>query len=222
MRAVRVRREVLVSTVDPLSTADRDESAVPSYCHRNPLVRRLFWQRLDAAATLADLRSVGRVLDYGAGSGVLLPTLDRSGCHVVATDLHLEPCRRMVAKLGVGAELVPFERFDAWVEENVGRFDRIFALDVLEHVDEQVLRRLSARFHALLAPSGRLVESGPTESRTYRVARALAGFAGNYHHRNVYDIDATLRTDWTVERTTRLPRWPLPQGFLVTRYAPSG
>jgi 2-polyprenyl-3-methyl-5-hydroxy-6-metoxy-1,4-benzoquinol methylase len=220
VNAVRVPRDILAATVSGLSVAGRDETAVPSYCHANPLVRWVFWQRLDAALALAALRRGEAVLDYGTGSGVLAPSLARVASRIAAVDLELGPCRELCDRLGLRPELVPFAAFVSWAAANDGRFDCVFALDVLEHVGEDQLAPLLGRFRSLLAPGGRLVVSGPTETRAYRVARRFAGFRGEYHHRSIWDIDALLRREWQVQRTARVPRWPLPQGFLVARYAP--
>ena len=220
MSAVRVPRALLVAAVSELSPAERDETAVPSYCHPNPLVRWVFWRRLDVALELAGLEPGESVLDFGAGSGVLVPSLERVASRIAAVDVQLGPCRALCARLGLSAELVPLEALATWAQGNAARFDCIFALDVLEHVVDGELAPLLVRFRSLLGPGGRLVVSGPTESLPYRIARRLAGFRGEYHHRTIWDIDALLRREWHVESVARVPRRPLPQGFLVARYAP--
>src|SRR5206468_7978931 len=157
-----------------LSPADLDETAVPSYCHRNPLIRWVFWRRLDVALELAGLEPGESVLDFGAGSGVLVPSLERVASRITAVDVQLGPCRALCARLGLRAELIPLEALAAWAQGNAARLDCIFALDVLEHVVDGELAPLLVRFRSLLGPGGRLVVSGPTESRPYRIARRLA------------------------------------------------
>jgi hypothetical protein len=68
-----------------------------------------------------------------------------------------------------------------------------------------------------MAPGGRLVVSGPTESMAYQIGRRLAGFRNTYHYRSVYDIDAQLRQHWQPQATRFIP--PLPRAFLLTAYA---
>jgi 2-polyprenyl-3-methyl-5-hydroxy-6-metoxy-1,4-benzoquinol methylase len=221
VKTVRVSRSILAATVSSLSAAERDETAVPSYCHANPLVRWVFWRRLDAALALADLQPGETILDYGTGSGVLLPSLVRVGGRIVVVDAELAPCRKLCDGLGLGPEFVPLAAAPTWAAANAGGFDCVFALDVLEHVREDDLVPLLGRFRSLLTPGGRLVVSGPTETRVYRAARRLAGFRGDYHHRSIWDIAARLHREWRLDGTARVPGWPLPQGFLVARYTPS-
>lgn len=218
--ATRVPRAMLRRTIDGLSSEAVAESAVPSYCHVNPAIRWLFWKRLDIALALAALGPGDAVLDFGCGSGVLLPTLHRLAGRVTATDLDLAPARTIVAAYGLATDLLPGERFADWAQEQCGQFACILVLDVLEHVEDSELHGLSESFRALLAPGGRLVLSGPTESVMYRIGRFLAGFHGAYHHRSVFDIDRILRRAWRPEQTDVVPRPPMPRAFWITRYRP--
>ena len=54
---------------------DRNEMAIPSYLHANPLIRWIVWQRHVVIEKLAVLGKETRVLDFGCGVGVFLPTL---------------------------------------------------------------------------------------------------------------------------------------------------
>jgi 2-polyprenyl-3-methyl-5-hydroxy-6-metoxy-1,4-benzoquinol methylase len=195
--------------------------AVLSYCHRNPLIRWLFWRRLDQAWRLAGVRPGEAVFDFGIGSGVLLPSLKPLAGRVAGSDLHLEPARAMAAQLDMRVELVESGGLARWAAANDGRFDCILALDVLEHVEAEELRELSRLFTQLLRPSGRLIVSGPTETLAYRLGRRLAGFRNDYHHRTVYDIDDELRRRWCRCAAVVAPPWPLPRAFLISRYQPN-
>lgn len=222
VKARRVSRALLRRTVEPLPVAAAAETAVPSYCHPNPLIRWLFWKRLDVALELAALTPRDHVLDFGCGSGVLLPSLHATAERVAATDVDLGPARTLRTELDLATELVAAERFAAWSAEQPGRFSCILALDVLEHVADDELATLGERFRSLLAPEGRLVVSGPTESVMYRIGRFVAGFHGDYHHRSIFDIERVLRARWRPEGTRIVPRPPLPCAFHVTRYRPGG
>ncbi|MPZ23937.1 MAG: methyltransferase domain-containing protein [Dehalococcoidia bacterium] len=224
--AVRISPTTLKAVTATLHGHDRDEMAVPSYSHWNPAIRALFWKRLDTALEFADLKPGDAVLDFGVGSGIMLPSYHAADARIAATDLHVEPARAMARERNLPAEIVPIEAFPAWVDTNTEAIDCIFALDVLEHVEPEELVALSATFKRLLKPGGRLVVSGPTESFMYKAGRAVAGFLnshyrGEYHHRDIFDIDRELRAQWRVERATWVPRRPLPRAFLLTRYAPA-
>lgn len=217
-RAARVRASELRAATSTLDPATRAEMAVPSYTHSNPLIRWLFWQRLDTAVRFADLVPDIAVLDFGTGSGILLPTLARSASRIVAADIDLVPSRTLAHARGIAVEFVDLPEFTRWAARNAGILDRIFALDVLEHVETEELRALSDVFASLLRQDGALVVSGPTESVAYRLGRALAGFKNEYHHRTIFDIDRVLAARWKVAARTFVPHAPLPRAFEITRY----
>ena len=66
------------------------EMAVPSYCHKNPLIRSRFWKRQDRSLELAKLDPEETVLGFGCGCGVALPSLARHAKEVIAVDLDPE------------------------------------------------------------------------------------------------------------------------------------
>lgn len=219
-RALDVDLEELRANTALLESQDeRDEMAVPSYCHANPLIRRLFWKRLQLGLELLRPSGSERCLDFGAGSGVLLPALSKRCARVYAADLLPEPARRMVERRKLANVQVldsPLPALEAFGGE---RLDAILALDVLEHVDD--LSGVIRHFVSLLRPGGRVIMSGPTETPVYRLGRVLAGFAGkgHYHHTNVFDIRARfLEAGFRVTDERRLPRAPLPRLFLVDRF----
>jgi 2-polyprenyl-3-methyl-5-hydroxy-6-metoxy-1,4-benzoquinol methylase len=218
MAAVRVSAAELRAATAALAPAERAEMAVPSYAHWNPLIRWLFWQRLDTAVRFAELAPGAAVLDYGTGSGILLPTLAGVADRIVATDVELAPSQATAAARGIAVEFVRVPHFRTWAAANRGTLDCIFALDVLEHVETEELRDLSLAFRSLVRAGGRIIVSGPTETAAYKLGRALAGFRNEYHHRNIFDIDQVLVAQWRVTARAFLPRSPLPRAFVITRY----
>jgi Methyltransferase domain len=219
-RVIRLTRPTLRGVTSNLSAPAVAEMAVPSYCHRNPLIRWLFWRRLDQAWRLAAVQPGEAVFDFGIGSGVLLPSLKPLARRLAGSDLHLAPAREMAVRLGMRVELVECRELKRWAAANAGRFHCVFALDVLEHVETDELRQLSDLFRQLLGPHGRLIVSGPTETFAYRIGRRLAGFRNDYHHRTIYDIDAELGRRWNRLAAVVAPPWPLPRAFLISRYEP--
>ena len=71
-----------------------------------------------------------------------------------------------------------------------GRFDTIFALDVLEHIPD--LEKVSVKLKELIGDFGQLIISGPTENTFYHLGRRLAGFSGHYHVRKFMISNASL------------------------------
>lgn len=166
-----------------------DESALPSYTHRNKLMSWLFWKRIDTALLMAGEMRNKYVLDFGCGGGVIFKYLSRQNCRIVGCDnqsksLAEEISRRFGAHAEVYEDLYQIERRP---------FDTIFALDVLEHIED--LYPIIEKFKELSDEKTKLIVSGPTENIIYRAGRLLAGFSGHYHVKNIYDIEKALEED---------------------------
>src|SRR5688572_10463587 len=73
-----------------------DEAGFPAYSHPNPLINWLFWQRLRTAMKhISKTAPYGRILDFGCGSGVMLPFLSKNSKQVIAMDMDLLPLERV-------------------------------------------------------------------------------------------------------------------------------
>jgi 2-polyprenyl-3-methyl-5-hydroxy-6-metoxy-1,4-benzoquinol methylase len=163
----------------------------------------------------ADARAGETVLDFGYGTGILLPTWAGRGAAVWATDLHLEIARSVCARfrLDGAVRFVETGEWDAEIPD--GSLHVIVAANVLEHVDHRPA--LYAAFRRKLAPGGRLVVSGPTENALYRLGRRLIGFTGDYHVTTIADLFAEL--DASGFRRVRETRYPLPGPACLYRIA---
>lgn len=164
-----------------------DESALPSYTHKNRLMSYLFWNRLDNAFSLAGDIKGKKILDFGAGGGVTFKYLGDNDCEIFACENEFYELTEIVAnrlklKLSLFRNLMDIKEI---------KFDIIFALDVLEHIDEtdSILQKLIDLSHC----ETKFIISGPTESFMYKVGRFLAGFKGHYHLKNIYDIERDLK-----------------------------
>ena len=164
------------------------EAALPSYAHNNPLMAWLFWKRIESALAMAgDLRN-RTVLDFGCGGGVTFGLLAGRNCRITGCDngtygLAREVSRRMKIDARIVADLATIRG---------ETFDCILALDVLEHVED-----VDVCLDELLAasrPGTIIVISGPTETPLYKLGLAIAGFSGDYHVRNIYDIEGTIKS----------------------------
>lgn len=166
-----------------------DEAALPAYAHKNPLIDYLFWRRLQVAFEHANENdSNKKVLDFGCGSGCFSYLLANNGYKVTATDLDFGP-------LSLIKEKIAFPSSIDFIEGDIinhdlpnNSFDFIFALDVLEHIEN--LSDYIELFKRLLTPNGVIIVSGPTENVLYKIGRSLAGnrFTGDYHVTNIAKI----------------------------------
>lgn len=164
-----------------------DESALPSYTHKNRLMSYLFWNRLNCAFNLANDLKGKKVLDFGAGGGVTFKYLGERDCEIYACENQFYELTEIVAdtlKLKIPI-------FKDVMEIKAIKFDIIFLLDVLEHIEDidPILQKLIDLSHS----ETKFIVSGPTESFMYKLGRFLAGFKGHYHLKNIYDIERDLK-----------------------------
>jgi 2-polyprenyl-3-methyl-5-hydroxy-6-metoxy-1,4-benzoquinol methylase len=190
----RIPDALLARMAQRLSDEDRDEMAIPSYLHPNPLMRWMAWRRVEVVAKrlealCASRRGQATIVDFGCGTGVLFDQALRCGRRVVGIDVVLDSARLLAAEWKLDVEL----KTPAQAREEIepGTVDVIVAAEVLEHVDP--LGESLALFQTWLKSDGILLVSLPTENRLYRLGRRLAGFQGHYHHDNARSIDGAIR-----------------------------
>ncbi|MBI5571325.1 MAG: class I SAM-dependent methyltransferase [Desulfomonile tiedjei] len=183
-----------------------DEHALPSYLHPNHLARWLFWQRVTSCARFLSRTTGGACLDFGCGSGVMLPFLARAFSRVYAVDPSLAAVTGFIDlwEKSAGGSLQAVRLSHDLPSATIPHhsLQLILALDVLEHVED--LQKTLADLALLLAPGGILLVSGPTENRLYRLGRRIAGFSGHYHLRNIHDIMDELQQLFSVKIVRRL------------------
>jgi len=188
-----------------------DEAAFPAYSHRNPVINWLFWQRLRKVMEyIQSPTSYERVLDFGCGSGVMLPYLSQISSQVVAMDVDLLPLESVQAHIPLAENVKVYDAAkNPLTDLPSNSFDLIIALDVLEHVKD--LPRTLNELFALLKKDGRLIVSGPTENILYRLGRKVAGpeYSGAYHERGIAEIKNELTPLSDLEHIATL-YWPIP------------
>lgn len=184
---------------------DLDEQAIPAYLNPNPLAQWLFWQRIWVCVKHLPNTENGKVLDFGCGSGILLPILNEKFKHVVGVDVVTEPALQHLKQM----------KEIGWKYDNINiyndikttcisddYFDFILALDVLEHVEN--LEELLKILHSKLKKDGILLISGPTENLLYKIGRLITGYSGHYHIRNIYDIRKSMQQLFNVTVVKKL------------------
>ncbi|MBI4424041.1 MAG: class I SAM-dependent methyltransferase [Elusimicrobia bacterium] len=202
---------------------------VPEYRSANALVRWLFLKRFELVTRLARLETEAplRILDLGCGEGLFLKTLAGQGSRHSLVGMDHHPKIESLAHAGVA-----FRRADLAAPGGLpeGGFDRIFCLDVLEHLKDLGTPLTSIR--GALKPSGLLILSAPTENAFHKACRLLlkgtlseeAGPASSPH----YHRAATLRREIEARGFTLIAEdWlPLPGPLSLFRFyafqAPGG
>ena len=160
------------------------------YTDANPLVRWIFWKRLEGLLALASGLPTRRALDFGCGEGAFLPTLCATFARVVGVDLDVRAAES-IAKDYRLANLTLVRARAPQLPLADGLFDLVVAADVLEHLPE--LDSVVEGLERVLAPGGRLVVSAPSENLLYEWGRKIFGFTKPEDHYHVpEDIEAAL------------------------------
>lgn len=188
-----------------------DEAAFPAYSHRNPLINWLFWQRLRKVMEhVQSPTQYERVLDFGCGSGVMLPFLSRISAQVTALDVDMLPLEFVQKHITLASNIeVNDATKTAITDLPANSYDLIIMLDVLEHVHD--LPRTLRELLVLLKPNGQLIVSGPTENILYQIGRKVAGpeYSGAYHERGIAEIKDELLKTTKIQSIATL-YWPFP------------
>lgn len=185
-----------------------DEAGFPAYSHPNPLINWLFWQRLHKVMNFIEQKApYERVLDFGCGSGVMLPFLCGISTRVIAMDIDLLPFEQISRLQQFPANLDVHNAREVTLKYlPKASLDLIVATDVLEHVDD--LPGILENMKALLRPGGQIVISGPTENVLYKIGRKLAGpeYSGDYHERGICEVRELLSRQMQVIHIATLYR----------------
>jgi 2-polyprenyl-3-methyl-5-hydroxy-6-metoxy-1,4-benzoquinol methylase len=188
-----------------------NEIGFPAYSHSNPVINWLFWKRLHTVMDYVErVAPFQHVLDFGCGSGVMLPFLAGVSREVVAADIDLLPLEYMKSHVPLAPNVQMRDASAGSMSQlRTASFDLILALDVLEHVKD--LSEALAQLLRLLKPGAQLIISGPTESVLYRLGRKLAGpeYSGEYHERGVAEIREMLASRAKLKQIASL-YWPAP------------
>lgn len=187
-------RSAIQSVLSETEKGRLDEAAFPAYSHKNPIINWLFWQRLRKAMEHIESDTYENILDFGCGSGVMLPFLSSVSKQVIAIDVDLLPIQSVQKYIPLASNV---QIKDA-TKMNIAdlpkdSFDLIIALDVLEHVHD--LPNTLTDLFSLLKPNGQLIVSGPTENILYQIGRKIAGpeYSGAYHERGIAEIKSEIK-----------------------------
>ncbi len=180
-----------------------DEQALPSYTNPNPLMRFLFWERIKIVmSTISHFEKIETCLDFGCGLGVMVPFLLQNARSLYALDLDTTLLQEIGEREG-WQNITYITNLDQ-LNKQKGKLDLILALDVLEHVDN--LSQVLDQFAQLLSEKGMLIITGPTENFIYKIGRKLANYSGEYHARNIYDIQIEVKKHFEINSKRTLYR----------------
>lgn len=172
------------------------DEADPLKFYYIPGVRYFYVKRFEMV--VADLMSsrVGRLLDVGFGSGVLLPSVSRLADSVYGVDMHekVQDVRRLLESSGVSAFLVQGSALE--IPFVTGSFDTLVSVSVLEHIKE--VGSAAGEVSRVLKSSGRAVIGFPVKNILTTAAIGMLGMnlsttVDERHPSSHTDILAALR-----------------------------
>ena len=141
-----------------------------------PFTRFLYRYRIQLGLNLLPPTVFENVLDFGYGSGLLLPTLSKIAKNLYGLDLVSEPdiVQPVLDKLDIKAELVKGDI--TTVDYSKDFFDLIVCFSVFEHIEnpEEILHKM----YEILKPGGILLVGMP---RVDKKMERLFDFIG-YHN----------------------------------------
>ena len=140
------------------------------YKDRHSLVGKLFWSRLTTTIDYIYKNDIGGdVLEFGCGSGLIMPTLSRIFKRVVGVDLNIKDA--VIIKKLMALDNVELVQDNILNYSPTSKFDLIIANDVLEHILD--ISTVIDHLNSLLVDDGHIIISVPTESMLYRFARLM-------------------------------------------------
>lgn len=180
---------------------------ITPYIHKNFLVRWLFWKRLRTALNLS--KKAERVLDFGAGSGIFMPSLSKNFKEVYSLDLDTRALEYVKDRFKLeNVKIIKGEKDVLPFKDDF--FDIIFATDVLEHFKDSY--NIQKEFKRVLKKDGILIVSSPTENLMYVLARKFMYKRKKPadHYTNVYQIMNITKKFFKIENIRTIPTILIP------------
>jgi len=178
------------------------------YFSLNPLVRFINWKKLDSVFSLFSPWGRDRILDFGSGNGVMLPTMSDEFDTVVGIDLCTTAASRMSQAYRLrNVFLVAADGMELPFHDD--SFDAVMATSTLEHFRD--IEKAVAEIVRITKRGGLLFFLSPTENAFYRFGRWLFRYKKPVdHYHSAKDIEGVLEKYYTVELKRNFPSAFLP------------
>ena len=156
-----------------INSKEFNHSVNMTYVDKNPIIRWLWWKRLRMMLSLSKIDNSKKVLDFGCGEGVFLPSLSLNYKEVHAVDLYVKIAKIVKDHYKLeNVKIFSDDIFKTNLKDNY--YDIIFSASVLEHFSDvdYVLKVLRNK----LKDNGLLIFSSPTENYIYKIGRIVTGY----------------------------------------------
>lgn len=145
-----------------------------------PVFRSFFIKRLEMCLSLLPPGRMGRLLDVGCGTGIILPELFRHTDEIWAVDNFLQErsLKGMMKLEKISANLAAADLLSLPFRKNY--FDVVMVISILEHI--KALDDACLEIRRVLKPGGRIVAGFPTMNAiTDRLLGGSTGFHVSSH-----------------------------------------
>jgi 2-polyprenyl-3-methyl-5-hydroxy-6-metoxy-1,4-benzoquinol methylase len=160
------------------------------------LIRRHPWWKARTELTLAMLNRLGirapaRVLDVGCGWGITLDALEQHGYQAAGVDIS----RRMLEQLDRPDRVLYVADLSQDLPLDAGGFDAVLALDVIEHIDDDL--GAVSKLGQLARPGGVVIVSVPALPEFFTEFDEIQGHRRRYLPETLYAAfqDSGLKID---------------------------
>jgi len=177
---IKLPEELVQQMQSSISQEESDEMAIPSYTHKNPIMRQVAFSRVKMLICWMKKyqRKTSNIIDYGCGTGIILPSASNQANMVYGIDLTLAPANLLVDFYQLpNVILMHPDAIAKKLPDNT--IDLIICGEVLEHIPD--LTPILLQFQQKMVKNAHLIVSLPTENFLYKLGRKLAGFSGEYH-----------------------------------------
>ena len=137
----------------------------------------------------------GRILEIGSGTGNISRFFIDDQQHIVLSDLREDYCIRLSGEFGLsphvpGVEVLDLADpgFDSRFAGHLGKYDTVFALNVLEHISDDV--RALNNCYKLLAKGGQVVILVPSYQKLYNLLDRELGHVRRYTIKSLSEVFA--------------------------------
>lgn len=180
----------------------------PVYFSPNRLVRFINWKKLDFVLSFILLKERYKILDFGCGNGVMLPTLSSIFETVFGIDLHTSAASKMKHEYSLSnVFLITANGMKLPFKDSL--FDAVLATSTLEHFKD--LDDAVVEIERTIKPGGFLLFLSPTENMFYRFSRWLFGYKKpEDHYYSAKEIEVILKKFFTMEVKRYFPISFLP------------
>jgi len=178
------------------------------------LVSNLFRKRIETSLKFALLKDDFVILDIGSRDGFLLKQIRDLKPNCFCYGIEKEP---EVLEEVEGCDIRLADTKNLPFKNNF--FDVIFALDVLEHIEDVETAILEIK--RVLKNGGIFVVSGPTESWFYKFCRFfyIRKIQHDEHVHTIYDIEKKIETNgFRIVEKQSLPK-NLPELFRIIKFS---